>query len=127
MLLRLTALLTRPPSASIRRWAVRDGAGQHMMARVKDLSKKDDKTFVIALKEPYGLMLDVNVPPLAGGTAVIQQFSATIKKTYRSGGKKRSILSATCKDKKLKFQARFTDNQGQLATGTDKQSCKRKG
>src|SRR5205814_10080014 len=45
--------------ASIRRWAVRDGAGQHMMARVKDLSKKDDKTFVIALKEPYGLMLDV--------------------------------------------------------------------
>ena len=45
--------------ASIRRWAVRDGAGQHMMARVKDLSKKDDKTFVIALKEPYGLMLEV--------------------------------------------------------------------
>ena len=34
--------------ASIRRWAVRDGAGQHMMARVKDLSKKNDKTFVIA-------------------------------------------------------------------------------
>ena len=32
--------------ASIRRWAARDGAGQHMMARVKDLSKKDDKTFV---------------------------------------------------------------------------------
>jgi len=45
--------------ASIRRWAARDGAGQHMMARVKVLSKKDDKTFVIALKEPYGLMLDV--------------------------------------------------------------------
>src|SRR5947209_6793086 len=45
--------------ASIRRWAARDGAGQHMMARVKDLSKKDDKTFVITLKEPYGLMLDV--------------------------------------------------------------------
>src|SRR5262245_58398967 len=45
--------------ASIRRWAARDGAGQHMMARVKDLSRKDDRTFVIALKEPYGLMLDV--------------------------------------------------------------------
>src|ERR1041384_8209613 len=44
--------------ASIRRWAARDGGGQHMMARVKDLSKKDDKTFVISLKEPYGLMLD---------------------------------------------------------------------
>ncbi len=45
--------------ASIRRWAARDGAGQHMMARVKDISKKDDKTFVIALKEPYGLVIDV--------------------------------------------------------------------
>src|ERR1700752_2948697 len=45
--------------ASIRRWAVRDGAGQHMMARVKDLSKKDDKTFTIALKEPYGLMMEI--------------------------------------------------------------------
>ncbi len=75
---------------------------------------------------PYGLMLDVDVPPLAGGTAVIQQFDATVKKTYNSGGKKRSILSSTCKDKKLKFQARFTDNQGQLASGKDSQSCTQK-
>jgi peptide/nickel transport system substrate-binding protein len=45
--------------ASIRRWAARDGAGQHMMARAKDLSKKDDKTFVLSLKEPYGLVVDV--------------------------------------------------------------------
>ena len=45
--------------ASIRRWAARDGGGQHMMARVKDLSKKDDKTFVMALKEPYGLVVDL--------------------------------------------------------------------
>src|SRR6188508_470690 len=45
--------------ASIRRWAVRDGGGQHMMQRVKDISKKDDKTFVIALKEPYGLVTDL--------------------------------------------------------------------
>src|ERR1041385_4763431 len=44
--------------ASIRRWAARDGAGQHMMARVKDLSKKDDKTFVIAFTEPYGLIFE---------------------------------------------------------------------
>jgi peptide/nickel transport system substrate-binding protein len=45
--------------ASIRRWAARDGAGQHMTLRVKDISRKDDKTFVIALKEPYGLVVDV--------------------------------------------------------------------
>ena len=45
--------------ASIRRWAARDGGGQHMMQRVKDISKKDDKTFTIALKEPYGLVTDL--------------------------------------------------------------------
>src|SRR5256885_14656101 len=45
--------------ASIHRWAARDGGGQHMLGRVKDISKKDDKTFVIALKEPYGLGNDL--------------------------------------------------------------------
>src|ERR1041385_4536046 len=45
--------------ASIRRWAARDGGGQHMMLRVKDITKKDDKTFVVALKEPYGLVADL--------------------------------------------------------------------
>src|SRR5581483_2920460 len=45
--------------ASIRRWAVRDGGGQHMMLRVKDIAKKDDKTFFVALKEPYGLVEDL--------------------------------------------------------------------
>src|SRR3954468_2292263 len=45
--------------ASMRRWAARDGGGQHMMLRVKDISKKDDKTFVVALKEPYGLVADL--------------------------------------------------------------------
>jgi peptide/nickel transport system substrate-binding protein len=34
--------------ASIRRWAARDGGGQHMMQRVKDISRKDDRTFEIA-------------------------------------------------------------------------------
>src|SRR5580704_1141998 len=33
--------------ASIRRWAVRDGAGQHMFLRVKDISAKDDKSFAV--------------------------------------------------------------------------------
>lgn len=44
--------------ASIRRWAVRDGAGQSMMARVKDTPVVDDKTFKIVLSEQYGLVID---------------------------------------------------------------------
>src|SRR5262249_17742929 len=44
--------------ASIRRWAVRDGAAQHMFKRVVDTPIKDDQTFQIVLREPYGLVLD---------------------------------------------------------------------
>jgi peptide/nickel transport system substrate-binding protein len=44
--------------ASVRRWAVRDGAGQTMMKRVKDTPVVDDKTFKIVLSEPYGLVID---------------------------------------------------------------------
>src|SRR5207302_10049656 len=54
-----TAVTADDVVASIRRWAARDGGGQHMLGRVKDISKKDDKTFVIALKEPYGLVNDL--------------------------------------------------------------------
>ncbi len=79
-------------------------------------------------KGPYGTLLDVDVPPLAGGTAVITQFETKIDKTvYRHKHKKLAIVSSSCKDKKIKFRARFTDDHGQLATGTAKQKCKRKG
>jgi hypothetical protein len=79
-------------------------------------------------KGPYGTLLNVDVPPLAGGTAVITQFQTKIDKVvYRHNGKRLSIISASCSDKKLKAQARFTDNQGQLAVGTVTQKCKKKG
>ncbi len=44
--------------ASLKRWAARDGAGQHMMIRVKEIVATGDKTFEIRLKEPYGLVID---------------------------------------------------------------------
>ena len=76
----------------------------------------------------YGQTLNVPVPPLAGGTAVITQFGLQAKKiSYRHRGKKRAIISSNCKDKKMDFRARFTDNQGQLAVGKDTFKCKRKG
>ncbi|MBW5438481.1 ABC transporter substrate-binding protein [Bradyrhizobium canariense] len=45
--------------ASIRRWAQVDSAGRLMMSRVKDISKKDDKTFTITLQEPFGILINV--------------------------------------------------------------------
>ncbi len=54
-----TAVTTADVIPSLKRWAARDGGGQHMMLRVKELAAKDAKTFSIVLNEPYGLVLDV--------------------------------------------------------------------
>lgn len=43
---------------SLRRWAARDGAGQHMMLRVASIDPKGENGFEIKMKEPYGLVLD---------------------------------------------------------------------
>lgn len=44
-------------AASIKRWAVKDAAGQKLMARAASLEAVNDKTFVLKLKEPYGLTI----------------------------------------------------------------------
>jgi hypothetical protein len=75
----------------------------------------------------YGQMLSVPVPPLAGGQGVITQFELKTKKiAYKHNGKKLAIVSSNCKHKSMSFQARFTDDQGQVATGTSTVKCKRK-
>jgi peptide/nickel transport system substrate-binding protein len=54
-----TAVTSADVVPSIRRWAVRSGSGQLLMPRVKDISAKDDRTFVIALKEPFALLVEM--------------------------------------------------------------------
>ena len=49
--------------ASIKRWSARDGGGQVMMAQTKAMTAKDDKTFTIELKTPFGLVIDVLAKP----------------------------------------------------------------
>ncbi|TVQ32204.1 MAG: ABC transporter substrate-binding protein [Geminicoccaceae bacterium] len=53
-----TPVTTADVIPSIRRWAARDGAGQHMMRRVRDIVAKDERVFEIQLTEPYGLVID---------------------------------------------------------------------
>ncbi|CDX42664.1 putative peptide ABC transporter periplasmic-binding protein y4tO [Mesorhizobium sp. SOD10] len=54
--------------ASIRRWGQVASGGQLLMERARDISRKDDKTFTISLKEPLGVLIDllakVSVPSL---------------------------------------------------------------
>ncbi len=45
-------------TTSIKRWAARDAMGQKLMEFVKEMKAVDAKTFTLALKEPYGLVVD---------------------------------------------------------------------
>ena len=44
--------------ASIRRWGARDGLGQRLLSFVDRMEAVDARTFVLKLKEPYGLVLE---------------------------------------------------------------------
>jgi peptide/nickel transport system substrate-binding protein len=44
--------------ASLQRWGKRDGLGQKLFEVVDSLAASDAKTFVMTLKEPYGLVID---------------------------------------------------------------------
>lgn len=48
--------------ASIRRLG-QTSAGELLMTRARDISKKDDRTFTIVLKEPLGLLIDILARP----------------------------------------------------------------
>ena len=43
--------------ASLKRWSARDGMGQKLMSFLAAITAVDAKTFVMKLKEPYGLVL----------------------------------------------------------------------
>ncbi|MBB4277652.1 ABC transporter substrate-binding protein [Rhizobium mongolense] len=49
--------------ASIRRWGAGSSGGKLLMERTKDVSKKDDKTFTIELREPFELLIEALASP----------------------------------------------------------------
>src|SRR5258708_4298771 len=49
--------------ASLKRWEVRDGAGQLLAKFTKELSQTGDQSFRLVLNEPYGLVLDPLTKP----------------------------------------------------------------
>ncbi|MEX2746096.1 ABC transporter substrate-binding protein [Rhizobium mongolense] len=62
--------------ASIRRWGQADGAGQLLMERARDISKKDDKTFTIALREPLGMLIDLLASVAGSGLFIMGEKDA---------------------------------------------------
>ena len=51
--------------ASIRRWSVKDAAGQMMARFTKELAAVDAKTVRLSLSEPFGLVIDALAQPTA--------------------------------------------------------------
>ena len=49
---------TKDVIASLKRWGAKDGVGQRLMGYVTEMKAVDDKTFTMALKEPYGMVLE---------------------------------------------------------------------
>ena len=49
--------------ASIRRWGARDPMGQKMMPFVEDMKALDARTFVLTMKQPYGLVVESLAKP----------------------------------------------------------------
>jgi peptide/nickel transport system substrate-binding protein len=49
--------------ASLKRWGQRDVMGKQLMGATARLEALDDKTFVLELKEPFGLVLDALAKP----------------------------------------------------------------
>src|SRR6478752_10193769 len=49
---------TKDVIASLKRWGAKDGVGQRLMGYVTALDAKDDKTFRMVLREPYGMVLE---------------------------------------------------------------------
>lgn len=73
---------------SLQRWGKRDNLGQRLFAAVASLEAKSDDTFVMTLKEPFGLVLEAlskpaSVPPFimpkrVAETPADQQITSTI-------------------------------------------------
>ncbi|MER8924161.1 ABC transporter substrate-binding protein [Mesorhizobium sp. M0802] len=66
--------------ASIRRWGAAAPGGKMLMEKAKDVSKKDERTFTISLREPFELLIDTLASPTQF-LAVMRQKDANFSPT----------------------------------------------
>ncbi|MGY4183064.1 peptide/nickel transport system substrate-binding protein [Bradyrhizobium sp. USDA 4518] len=70
---------------SIRRWAARSALGQLMMARVKEISARDTKTFSIQLTERFGLVVGALAGSSDGGCFIMRKKEAETDPAQKIG------------------------------------------
>lgn len=77
--------------ASLNRWGGVDGLGKILYSKIASIAPQDDKTFVITLKEPWGLVLEAlakissNVPVIMPAAMAAQPASQPVKEPIGSG------------------------------------------
>ena len=69
---------TKDVIASLKRWAARDGAGRQLLSYTISLEATDDKTFVMKLKAPYGLVIDTLAKTTAAAPFIMREKEALV-------------------------------------------------
>lgn len=65
----------------------------------------------------------VAIPEIAGGRGVITRVEAEVGRRYRSGGVRRSYVSARCSDGIIHTHGRFTFAEGTIIDGSVEKGC----
>ena len=71
----------------------------------------------------YRYRATIDVPPIAGGYGALVHVDATIGRRFRSGGARRSYVSARCSDGVLQTHGRFTFADGSIVDGSVQRGC----
>jgi len=75
----------------------------------------------------FGYRTSFDVPPIAGGLGSLTHVDTKLARTYRSGGRKRSFVSARCSDGILQTQGYFSFSDGNVIYGSVFKFCRARG
>lgn len=71
----------------------------------------------------YGNSVQIFVPVITGGFGSLLDFSATVRRFWRLGGRKRSYLYARCRDRRFQARGDFRFADGSRIRGTVIRRC----
>jgi hypothetical protein len=72
----------------------------------------------------FGYRTSFDIPPIAGGLGSLTHVDAKVGRLYRSGGAKRSYVSARCSDRILQTQGYFSFSDGTVIYGSVFKVCR---
>jgi hypothetical protein len=93
------------------------------------LTVPETQTFALVVpierrRGTYGYRATLDVPPIAGGYGSLTRIDAKIGRRWRSGGLRRSYVSARCADGVLRTRGTFDFSDGTTIEGSVDKFCK---